>query len=200
MKITRFLFFPALAALALSCSPNTSETKEELGATLPDTTPAVANNYSIKVTDSEPISPRKVMTGTIDSTDITVDYGSPSVRNRVIWGGLVPFSQVWRAGANEATSVLFSTDVLIEGNPLPRGRFGFFTIPGKDKWTVIINSIADQWGAFDYDETKDLLRVEVTPQQKSENAEQLDYHIEGGNLVLRWEKLAVPVKIQTIKE
>lgn len=201
MNFARFLLFPALAALAASCVPNGSETKADLvGATIDSSTTTPTNTYSISVTDTEPISPRKVMTGTIDSTLITVDYGSPSVRNRVIWGGLEPFGEVWRSGANEATTVQFSTDVFIEGKPLPRGRFGFFTIPGKEKWTVIINSVADQWGDFDYDATKDLLRVDVTPQNKSENAEQLDYLIEGSNLVLRWEKIAVPIKIQTIRE
>lgn len=196
MKIVQFLLFPALLTLALACGQTGSDNGgQPVGATI-DTLPVNDSAaYTIMVLDGEKPSPRKEMKGKIGGTEITVNYGSPSVRNRVIWGGLEPYGEVWRTGANEATSIQFSVDVQVEGKALKAGRYGFFAIPNEDKWTLIFNSVADQWGAFDYDAAKDVLRVDVIPQSKGENAEQLDYQIEGNAVILRWEKLAVPFTI-----
>ena len=201
MKTAYFFLLPSIAFLALSCAPPNSETQEEqpVGSTIDTTAAPQSNTYNIQVLDAEKPSPRKEMKGNIGKTEIIVNYGSPSVRNRKIWGGLEPYGEVWRSGANEATTIQFFTDVMVEGKPLPKGRYGFFTIPRDGNWTVIFNGVAEQWGDFDYDSTKDLLRVEVTPQVKSDNAEQLDYLIEGNTVVLRWEKIAVPFNIQTIE-
>ena len=93
-------------------------------------------------------SPKATVSQTVGLTDITITYCRPGVKGRVIWGGLVPYDQVWRTGANEATTITFSDEVTIEGTKLPAGTYGLFTIPGKDEWTVIFNKGAKQWGAY----------------------------------------------------
>ncbi|MBK7408457.1 MAG: DUF2911 domain-containing protein [Saprospirales bacterium] len=199
MKITQFLFYSTLLVFAIACGPaSTGQEGEAMGAT--DSTGVAAPEaenapYTIQVLNADLPSPRKEMTGSIGSVDITVNYGSPSVRGREIWGGLEPYSEVWRSGANEATTVQFSKNVQIEGKDLPAGRYGLFTIPEKGAWTIIFNSVADQWGDFEYDATKDVLRVESTPKTIKENAEQLDFLIEGNTIVLRWEKIALPFSV-----
>ncbi|HVN30643.1 MAG TPA: DUF2911 domain-containing protein [Thermoanaerobaculaceae bacterium] len=109
-------------------------------------------------------SPKASVTQTVGLTDVTITYCRPSVKGRVIWGGLVPYDQVWRTGANEATTITFGDDVTIEGNKLPAGTYGLFTIPGKDEWTVIFNKGAKQWGAYEYKQDQDALRIKVKPQ------------------------------------
>jgi len=109
-------------------------------------------------------SPKATVTQTVGLTDVTIMYCRPSVRGRAIWGGLVPYDQVWRTGANEATTITFADDVTIEGTTLPAGTFGLFTIPGKDEWTVIFNKGAKQWGAYEYKQDQDALRIKMKPQ------------------------------------
>lgn len=133
-------------------------------------------------------------TGTIAGVTVVVEYGRPSVAGRAIWGSLVPYGQVWRTGADEATTITFDKDVAIEGKPLAKGTYALFTIPTESTWTVIFNKTAKQWGAFKYDAAQDALRVTVTP-RAGEPVEALDFVIEGDQLVLRWEKLQVPIRI-----
>jgi hypothetical protein len=132
--------------------------------------------------------------GTIDSVNIVIEYGRPKVNDREIWGGLVPYDKVWRTGADEATTISFSKDVLIEGHKLPAGKYALFTIPGKEKWTIIFNKVANQWGAFKYDESQDVLRVEVTP-EANEMVEEMTFTISPPDVVLEWEQLKVPFKV-----
>jgi hypothetical protein len=132
--------------------------------------------------------------GTIDGVAVTLEYGRPNVKERTIWGGLVPYGKVWRTGADEATTITFDRDAMVEGKKLPAGTYGLFTIPGEGGWTVIFNSQAEQWGAFKYDSGKDVLRVTVEP-RPHEMVETMDFAIEGGEVVLRWEKLAVPFSV-----
>ncbi len=142
-------------------------------------------------------SPRKEMTGTIGDAEVTVNYGSPSVKGRTLWGDLVPYGEIWRTGANEATTVTFSEDVMIEGNKLAAGTYGLFTIPGEDEWTVVFSEVTESWGAGDYDEAKDALRVNVSPMMKDEASETMEFMVDGNNLVLRWDKLHLPVAVST---
>jgi hypothetical protein len=152
------------------------------------------------------VSPKASIVQTIGTTDVTVLYSSPGVKGRKIWGGLVPFDKVWRAGANEATKFSFSSDVWIEGKKLPAGSYGFFVIPGEKVWTIIFNKVADQWGAFEYNESQDALRINITPQQANYH-EWLNYsfsdmsvNIHGKNSAivnLNWEKIKLPFKIDT---
>ncbi|MBF9223253.1 DUF2911 domain-containing protein [Hymenobacter sp. BT662] len=142
-------------------------------------------------------SPPATATGKIGGADVTVNYSSPGVKGRKIFGGMEPYGKVWRAGANEATTVEFSKDVTVEGKPLPAGKYGFFLIPAeKDKWTVIFNKVPNQWGAFKYDEKQDALRVMVAPRKTSSVTERLAYEVTPKALVLRWENVEVPVTIK----
>lgn len=128
--------------------------------------------------------------------DVTVDirFGKPQVKGRTIWGDLVPYGQIWRTGANEATTVAFDGDVTVEGQALPAGVYSFFTIPGEETWTVIFNREAKQWGSFKYAEGEDALRVTVTPSE-AEPAEEMVFEGTDEGFVLRWAELAVPVKV-----
>jgi hypothetical protein len=97
-------------------------------------------------------------------TDITINYHRPLVNGRKIWGSLVPYGQVWRAGANENTTITFSDPVTIEGKPLDKGTYGLHMIPGESQWTVIFSKNSTSWGSFTYNQAEDALRVSVNPQ------------------------------------
>jgi hypothetical protein len=141
-------------------------------------------------------------TQTIGDTNVRVTYGSPSVKGRTIFGSLEPYGNVWRAGANEATTITFSTDVQVNGEDLAAGTYGFFVIPRTEgDWTVIFNNVPNQWGAFNYDETKDALRVMTTPSE-GEHQETLVYKFtdagdDSATLVLHWGTTMIPVVITT---
>jgi hypothetical protein len=115
-------------------------------------------------TPAPPQSPAGSASGAAGAAKITVEYHRPSVRGREIWGGLVPYGQVWRLGANEATTIAFSAPVKVEGKDVPAGTYALFAVPGKDKWTFIVNKNAKQWGAFKYQQSEDVLRFDVAPQ------------------------------------
>src|SRR5690348_13483389 len=100
-------------------------------------------------------SQKQVVTQTVGFTDIAITYSRPGVKGRQIWGGLVPYDKVWRTGANEATTIAFTDDVTVNGQPLPKGTYSLHTIPGKDQWTIIFNKVANQWGSFTYDQAQD---------------------------------------------
>ncbi|HEY7371518.1 MAG TPA: DUF2911 domain-containing protein [Polyangia bacterium] len=137
-------------------------------------------------------------------TEITVDYSSPGVKGRKIWGGLVPYDQMWRAGANTATKVTFSKNVTFAGKPVAAGSYAFFVIPGKDTWTVILNKKIDQSGTGrDYKQADDLLRVSVKP-KAAPFRERLAYLVtdftdDKASLELEWEKLrlSIPITVDT---
>ncbi len=141
-------------------------------------------------------SPPKQISGAVDGIDVIIDYSSPAVKNRTIFGGLESYGKVWRAGANEATWIEVSDDVKINGELLPKGKYAFFIIPRENKeWTIIFNSKWDQWGAYNYDESLDVLRVDVKP-EKIKNTERLEYTIEkNGKVTMNWSTTSVPFKI-----
>jgi hypothetical protein len=143
-------------------------------------------------------SPLRSLEGEIDGKKLTLQYGAPSVREREIWGNIAPYDQVWRTGANEATFVDFSQDVEVEGKSLKAGRYSLFTIPKeKGNWTVIFNSEWDlEHGHFQYKPENDVLRVESTPQWTNESQEQLSISIESPGIVVKWEKLILPIQIK----
>ncbi len=162
---------------------------------------AFTKSFAQQKVEKVRISPKASFTQTVGNTDITISYSRPGVKGRKIWGGLVPYDKVWRAGANEATKFTFSTDVTIEGKKLSAGSYGFFTIPGKDSWTIIFNKVADQWGAFEYNEAEDALRVNVNP-EKNNFTEWLRYEItktsdSTATISLDWENLKVPLKLKS---
>lgn len=144
-------------------------------------------------------SPKASVTQRIGLTDITVNYHSPAVKERTVWGGLVPYNKVWRAGANENTTVQFTHNVSVNGQPLAAGTYGLHMIPTDDKWTVIFSKNSTSWGSYFYKQDEDALRVEVSPKQH-QHTEWLTYTFldkspTSATLSLLWEKLEIPVKI-----
>ena len=135
----------------------------------------------------------------IGITDITINYHRPLVNNRKVWGALVPYGQVWRAGANENTTISFSDPVTIEGQPLDKGTYGLHMIPNADQWTVIFSKAATSWGSFTYNQSEDALRVNVKPQTaEMHNALTYDFDDVQPNsavVTMTWEKVAVPFKV-----
>lgn len=140
-------------------------------------------------------SPAQTATGKAGGADISIAYGSPAVKGRTIWGELVPYDKVWRAGANEATTFETSKDIQVEGKTLPAGKYSFFTIPGKEEWTVIFNKEPKQWGAYNYSDSKDALRVNVRPRKTTFN-ERLTYVVNKDGIAMRWADMEVPVAIK----
>jgi hypothetical protein len=144
----------------------------------------------------KPTSTKEVVSGKINGATITINYGSPSVRAREIWGKLVPFNQVWRAGANDATTFETDKDLTIEGSKLPAGKYSFFVIPNEKECVLIFNKEAKQWGAYKYDEKQDQLRVTVKQKVADTIAEKLVYTINKNNIVLSWEKWNIPFSVK----
>ena len=145
------------------------------------------------------VSQRGTVSQRIGLTDITITYHRPAVGGREIWGKTVPYGKVWRAGANENTTITFSDDVSVEGKPLAAGTYGLHTIPDKDQWTVIFSKNSTSWGSFSYDEKEDALRVSAKP-HAAESFDVLTYVFEdvkadSAAATLRWEKLAVPFHV-----
>ncbi|KAB2950951.1 MAG: DUF2911 domain-containing protein [Thermoanaerobaculia bacterium] len=133
--------------------------------------------------------------GSVGGAAVVIEYGRPNVNGREVWGALVPWGQVWRTGADEATTISFDRDVAIAGQPLAKGTYALFTIPGEKSWTIVFNRVAAQWGAFDYDAKQDALRVEVAA-RAHEPTETLTFALEGDTVVLRWERLEVPFAVR----
>ncbi len=148
-------------------------------------------------------SPKANISFRVGVTDVTITYCSPAVRGRGIWGKLVPYDKVWRAGANEATVIEISTDITISGTVLLKGKYGFFLIPSKEgTWTAVFNKVWDQWGAYKYDANKDALRIQVQAKPLTEVVEHLRYRItekdiENGVIVMEWERRQVIIPFTT---
>jgi hypothetical protein len=140
-------------------------------------------------------SPASKATGKVGDANITINYSAPSVKGRTIWGELVPYGKVWRAGANEATT--FETDkaITVEGKQLPAGKYSLFAVPGQEEWQIIFNSQTGQWGT-QHDAAKDVLTVNVKPVASSAMNEQLKYDVTGNGIALKWDKIEVPVSIK----
>jgi len=133
-------------------------------------------------------------------TDITVNYHRPLVNGRKIWGGVVPYGKVWRAGANENTTIEFTDPVSVEGKPLDKGTYGLHMIPNPDSWTVIFSKTNTGWGSYSYDQKEDALRVDVKPRPLTEQKEALEFEFEdlkpdSTAVTLKWEKLGVPFTV-----
>ena len=147
-------------------------------------------------------SPNSTLTQTVGLTDITIKYSRPGVKGRQIWGALVPYDTIWRTGANEATVITFSDDVLINGQKLAKGSYALFTVPRKDApWDVVFNSQAEQWGAFTHDKAKDVLTVTSKP-EKADFREWMEFEIpemttDTAKIAVRWENIAVPFTVDT---
>jgi len=142
-------------------------------------------------------SPAATATGKVKGATITISYSSPAVKGRKIWGGLEGYDKVWRAGANEATTFETDKDITVEGKSLPAGKYSFFLIPKESgTWTAIFNKEAKQWGAYKYEEAKDVLRVDVKTKALKATQERLVYKITKTGFSLDWDKVSVPVMIK----
>jgi tetratricopeptide (TPR) repeat protein len=144
-------------------------------------------------------SQRSLVMQRIGITDITVNYHRPLVKGRTIWGKVVPYGEVWRAGANENTTITFTDPVSVEGKQLAAGAYGLHMIPGQNEWTVIFSKDHTAWGSFTYNQADDVLRVTVKP-KAADMQEALAYTFDdvkpdAAVVTLRWEKLAVPFKV-----
>ncbi|TAH06346.1 MAG: DUF2911 domain-containing protein [Sphingobacteriales bacterium] len=152
-------------------------------------------NEGLIVTDTMKTSPRRVAMANIGNCHVHVNYGSPGVKGRNIWGGLVAYNQVWAAGAHKATTIEFSTDILLGNKKIAAGKYGLFMLPGEKEWTVIINTQYDQHLADDYDPAKDVARFIATPIILNKVVERLTYTVEAGDkkgtLVFAWEKIKI---------
>jgi hypothetical protein len=138
----------------------------------------------------------------VNGVEITVNYHSPAVRNRVIWGGLVPYDQVWVAGAHNATSLEVKSDFIFGGRKIPRGKYAFFIIPGKDEWQIILNKNWEQHLADEYSQGQDVVRLAMKP-NPTQHQERLMYAIDQTGerkcvLQMRWEKLGVDVPMELV--
>jgi len=146
-------------------------------------------------------SPSCTLKQRVGLTDIEVDYSRPGVKDREIFGDVVPFDKVWRTGANQATKIIFSTPVKLNGTEIPAGTYALMTIPGKDEWTIIINKGAEQWGAYKYDEKSDIARIKATPVtlDKAVDAFTIEFNKirdESSFLNIVWDKTEVPIKVE----
>lgn len=146
-------------------------------------------------------SPACTLKQHVGLTDIEVVYSRPSVKGRDIFGGMVPYDKVWRTGANQATKLVFSTPVKLNGTELPAGTYALMTIPGKSEWTVIINKGSEQWGAYKYDEKADIARFKVKPVTLSRPVESFTIEFnqlrdDSAEMDLSWDKTEIPIKVE----
>lgn len=149
-----------------------------------------------------PKSPHDTVSADVGGHKITITYGRPSVRGRKIVGGLVPYGKVWRTGADEATTFQTDANLDISGLKVPKGKYGLFTLPNPDGWTLIINKTADQWGAFNYKDADDLGRTKMQISKSNSPVEQFTITLtpygNGATLRLEWENTvaSVPIKVE----
>lgn len=146
-----------------------------------------------------PQSPSATAEGNIEGVNVSVDYSSPRVKGRQgkIWGDMLPYGEVWRAGANAATEVTFDQVVMVEGERLDAGTYSLFMIPGEGEWTVIFNAATGISGT-EYESVKgqNVLEVSVQPQKNSDLREDLNYEVTDGELRMNWEYLTIPLNVQ----
>ncbi len=158
-------------------------------------------NKGLIVRDTMKGSPKRVAMKNIGNTHIHIEYGSPGVKGRMIWGGLVAYDQVWATGAHNATSVDFSTDVTIGGKQIRKGKYAIFTIPGKTEWTIIVNKKYQQHLADDYNAAEDVVRVKVKPLKKQGITQRLTYSVvpfgKDAAIAIEWEyiRVSLPIKL-----
>lgn len=156
-----------------------------------------------ETTKKKVLSPHTYAMAMVGDAHVHIDYSSPGVRGRIIFGGLLAYDEVWQSGAHRATWLETNKDLSIEGKTLKAGKYGVFTIPSKGEWTVIFNTNWDQHGKDEYDENDDVLRFKVTPELSDEITEHLAYKVEKtsdtqGAISLSWEKVTIhfPFQIQ----
>jgi hypothetical protein len=183
-----------LILAAVACSSEKSSDNEIHDMNDMDSTKMDHSMHSSKTEASK--SPRIAAMAMTGGNHIHLDYSSPSVRGRQVFGGLVSMNEVWVTGAHKATSIQFDKPVTIDGKRIEAGKYGFFTIPGENEWTVILNQAWDMHLADDYDQSKDVIRFVVKPEQLVESAEALTYQVKEKNpkttqISIAWDKTKI---------
>lgn len=153
-----------------------------------------------KVIKKKPLSPVKTVMKSIGDAHIHIEYGAPSVRGRIVWGGLVAFDKVWSTGAHKVTFIDVNKDFVINDASIPAGKYALFTIPGKEEWTIVLNKNWDQHLADDYDAAEDILRWKVKPKTEEQSTEQLTFKILSNDkksaiINFQWDKISVEFNI-----
>ena len=197
-KLTKnFSLLILLVLLVFSCA----QPKDDKGGEV-----ETAEESTGEEPESAPIaSPRKTASGTIAGAGVTVDYGSPAVKGREVWGGLEPYGKVWRAGANETSSIEFSGAVTIGNTKVPQGKYGFYLIPNESEpWVAILNTDWNRdehgaWGAYNYNRENDVVRIEVSPEWGEEINERLSYIVKEDGIMLSWEKMTVKIPVSAME-
>lgn len=142
-------------------------------------------------------SPRVQTDGTVNGINIMIDYGAPSVKGRTVWGGLEKYGEVWRAGANENTTIAFDKDAKVGGQSLAAGKYGFFMIPNENgDWIAIFNKKNDAWGAYSYTEADDALRLNIQAEFVANVQEQLMYAVDNSGIVFAWDKARIKIPVE----
>lgn len=210
MKQKIYLLLPVIFIMACNNDKKTGQPKDSKPAEHADhMMMADSNTYCDSVNtgliaeDTLKGSPHRTAMATVNGTHVHIEYSSPGVKGRAIWGGLVAYDKVWVTGAHNATSIQFSKNVEINGRKIPAGKYAFFTIPGKDKWSVILNTRYDQHQADKYNEKEDVLRVEITP-EKHDMIQRLTYSVnktgdQSGEIGMQWETLQVRLAFNTLE-
>ena len=159
-------------------------------------------NLSLNAQINTPkLSPHCILTQEVGFNEITIDYSRPSIRDRVIFGELVPYGKIWRTGANASTKIKFKDEVSIEGHEIPAGEYALYTIPGIDEWTIIIHTVTDYWGVGkEYKATDDLVRFKVKPIKRNNKIETFTIEISDIGfsscvLELKWEQTLIKMKV-----
>lgn len=190
--LTLFLFGGIILAF-ISCGGPKNETVSDQSTQ--------ENNEQVE--ESKPVieSPRNQAEGEVSGVKVMIDYGSPAVKGRQIWGGLEPYGEVWRAGANETTAIEFSAAVNINGTEIPAGKYGFYIIPNESTdWVAILNTDWDRkehgaWGAHHYTEDHDVVRITVPAQVVDDNMERLEYQVSNEGILFAWEKVRLTIPL-----
>jgi len=192
--MNKLIYTLALGLLIVSCQNKKGENGEHEHHQ-PEKAPTEQSDNSKKSIPQE-------AHGNVGNAHVSINYHSPAVRGRVIWGGLVPYDEVWVTGAHSATNIEFSKAIQVEETTIPKGKYAFFTIPGQDRWTLILNKNWEQHLADDYDQAEDIIRIEVTPETGMPLTERLTYTIEdkgegSGAIRMSWEKLSISLPFKT---
>ena len=177
-----------LSAMFFACKEQTNNSEEHQHQEV--------NKAKENTTAKKPLSPHTSTMAMIGDAHIHIDYSSPGVRGRIIFGGLLAYEQVWQSGAHMATWIETNRDLIIDSKTLPAGKYGFFTIPSKDDWTVMINKNWEQHGKDEYDEKDDVIRFKITPTLSEEITEHLEYKVnkiddKSGIISMAWEKVKI---------
>ncbi|HMQ07627.1 MAG TPA: DUF2911 domain-containing protein [Saprospiraceae bacterium] len=192
-----FLLYAGIGTLCTGCKSKSSHSESSHDHE------HVSSDNNAQKASSQPLSLPSETHGNIGKLHISIQYTAPAVRGRIIWGGLVPYDNIWVTGAHNATQVTFNNTVMIGGQSIDKGKYAFFTIPGTDEWTIILNKNWNQHQADDYNTDEDVVRVKVKSDIVDNMQERLQYTIEdidgtNGNITVHWEKLKVSLPLQVL--